>query len=179
MATTLLEASVVLFVLMLVIGSSDALYYHMLEHGLHVHKESRAEHLAHTVRAILFPPTMYFAFVATEPEAWVRLYLVGALVAADWATVIWDIFLENRSRQGFGGMRHHEYVVHVLATGAHTAAETLALAGLAVAASTPHVVTEISPIAVFVAAAAALMSTVVALGHVLLYVRPNVTARLF
>jgi hypothetical protein len=136
LSATFLSLSVALWVLTFSVGAADGLYYHLHKLRLHVRPESRTEHIAHSLRAVLVVPTLWVTFIASGPSPTTRLYCLGALVAADWAVAAWDVFLERRSRQRLGGLPHLEYFVHVAATATHSAAEAFAVAALVMEAGT-------------------------------------------
>jgi hypothetical protein len=118
----------------LAVGALDGLYFHLWKFRLHARRQSRSEHVMHTVRACLLGPILWLAFVAP------RLDLLVALVAIDTAVVIADVWLETASRRDLGGIPRAEYVVHVVANTLHTGAMTLAMATwwLSPAAEVPH-----------------------------------------
>lgn len=130
----LLSASAILWIVALAIGSTDGLYLHLWKYRLHARSQTRLEHIAHTGRALLLPAVLYVALLGTGIPLVTRIGWLITLAAADWAIGIWDALLERRSRQGLGGLPHHEYLVHLIATGVHSGAEALSIAGLAVAA---------------------------------------------
>ena len=129
----LLSASAVLWILALAIGSADGLYFHLWKYRLHAQSQTRLEHLAHTARAVLLPAVLYLALLGTGIPIATRIGWLVALSAVDWAIGIWDALLEKRSRETLGGLPHHEYLVHLIATGVHSGAEVLSIAGLFVA----------------------------------------------
>jgi hypothetical protein len=123
----------VLWVVTFAVGSADGLYYHLIKFRLHERSESRPEHLAHSFRALLLPPTIWVAFAATGLAPSARLGLLIALIALDWLVATWDVLLESKSRRGLGGLPHVEYFVHLAATASHSAAEAFAIASLVLA----------------------------------------------
>jgi hypothetical protein len=130
---TLLRISVVLWVATFAVGSVDGLYYHLIKLRLHERSESKTEHLAHSLRALLLPPTLWVAFAAAGMAPLARLGVLIALIAADWLVAMWDVILESKSRRGLGGLPHAEYFVHVSATATHSAAEAFVIASLVLA----------------------------------------------
>ena len=136
MASALLTISIVLWALTFAVGAVDGIYYHLFKLRLHARAESRREHLAHTARAVLLPVTLWVAFLAPLPSSPTsRLYVIGALVGADWLVAAWDVYLEKNSRRDRGGLPHLEYFVHVAVTALHSAAEAFVVAGWIAVAS--------------------------------------------
>src|SRR5262245_59106415 len=129
----MLTVSAILWTLTGAVGAIDGLYFHLYKFRLYKRPESRLEHLAHTVRDILVPPMIWFAFGDSSIAPSLRLEVLIALIAADWLAAAWDVLLEKKSRVELGGMPHFEYFIHVAATGLHSAAEALAIAAWALA----------------------------------------------
>ena len=129
----LLSASATLWALALGVGAIDGLYFHLWRFRLHVRSRSRTEHIAHTGRALLLPPTLLLAFfnVISTASGSERVSLLVAFIGVDWSFGIWDAFIETKSRQDLGGLPRSEYLVHLVATGLHSGAEVLAVAAWA------------------------------------------------
>ena len=173
MADTLLRISAVLWVVTFAVGAVDGLYYHLIKLRLHERAESRNEHVAHSFRALLLPPTLWVAFVATGLAPAGRLGLLLALIATDFGVAIWDVVLESKSRRALGGLPHVEYFVHVAATAAHSAAEAFVIAAVVLALhggvwSAPAVVVGLAWILI-------VGSTLVGAVHVVAFARPHVS----
>jgi len=97
----------------------DGLYLHIVRFELHRHKESKLEHVSHTLRAIIFPAMVYFLFVAQDN---VIFFYVGlALVAADIVVLGVDAYMEKDSRTFMGGLPRWEYILHLFVNGFHFA----------------------------------------------------------
>jgi len=170
-ADTLLRISVVLWVATFAVGAVDGLYYHLIKLRLHQRAGSRTEHVAHSLRALLLPLTLWAAFVATDLAPAARLGLLLALIAADLGVAVWDVILESKSRRALGGLPHVEYFVHVAATAAHSAAEAFVVAAVVLtlrggAGSAPAVVVGLAWILI-------VGSTLVGAVHVLALARPQ------
>jgi hypothetical protein len=114
-ATTLSIASFTLFA---IVAAFDSTHYHFRRFRLWAHRETRHEHVAHTIRAMLMAPTMAFLFA----EGRVATLAGAAFVALDFVAAGVDVAMERGSRQRFGGLPHGEYVAHLLATTLHVAA---------------------------------------------------------
>jgi hypothetical protein len=127
------SAAAILWTLALAIGSADGLYLHLWRYRLYARSQTRLEHLAHTGRALLLPPILYLALLGIGIPLTTRIGWLVGLSAADWTIGIWDALLEKRSREASGGLPHHEYLVHLIATGLHSGAEVLSVASLSVA----------------------------------------------
>ena len=96
----------------------DGLYLHLLRYRLYARPESRTEHILHTIRALLFPPLLYFLYLSPGPVG----FLVGiALVLADVLTLGADAYLEKDSRAFMGGLPRWEYILHLFVNGLHFA----------------------------------------------------------
>jgi hypothetical protein len=100
------------------LGMVDGVYLHLARYQLHLHPESRWEHLTHTLRALFFPGMLYWLFAGQgELSFWIGL----ALVLMDLVVTLVDTLLEKDSRSFMGGLPHWEYVLHVFANGLHFA----------------------------------------------------------
>lgn len=170
-ADTLLRISAVLWIVTFAVGAVDGLYYHLIKLRLHARADSRTEHVAHSLRAFLLPPTLWVAFVATGLAPAARLGLLLALIATDLAVAVWDVVLESKSRRALGGLPHVEYFVHVATTAAHSAAEAFAIAAVVLAlhggvSSAPAAVVGLAWILIVGA-------TFVGAVHVLAFARPQ------
>lgn len=98
----------------------DGVFLHLYKYRLYEHKESRFEHLTHTVRAILFAGILISLFINIENN---NLFIFGCiLIAADIFTLLIDAYLEKDSRQFMGGLPRWEYIIHLLVNGFHFAA---------------------------------------------------------
>lgn len=166
----LLSASAILWALALAIGSADGLYFHLWKYRLHARIETRSEHVAHTWRALLLPPVLWLALLGSGMPLGIRIGGLVALAAIDWTIGIWDALLERRSRQTLGGLPHHEYLVHLIATGVHSGAEVLSIASLSVALASGESASAFASTSLASAAGFVLVpsSVAVALVHVVL-----------
>jgi hypothetical protein len=81
---SLLGMSAALWVVTFAVGSADALYYHLIKLRLYERPESRMEHVAHGIRALLLPPTIWIAFAATSFSPSARLSTLIIFIATDW-----------------------------------------------------------------------------------------------
>lgn len=101
-----------------VLAMFDGVYLHLIRYKLYAHPESRAEHLSHTLRALLFPAILYFLYLGTSGAA----FAIGlALVLADIAVLGADAYMEKDSRAFMGGLPRWEYILHLMVNGFHFA----------------------------------------------------------
>jgi hypothetical protein len=122
MSHTVIVAAICLN-LAILLGSVDGVYFHLWKYRLFKWKESRFEHLLHTVRAFLFIPIAWLLF-GQNYGGW--LLWVGIMLAsADAIVELLDILIERRSRVKLGGLSPAEYAIHVNATGLRFAALAL------------------------------------------------------
>ncbi|MCH5684670.1 hypothetical protein LWM68_10590 [Niabella sp. W65] len=97
----------------------DGVFLHLYKYRLYEHKESKFEHLTHTIRAILFTGILISLFINIENNS---LFLFGTiLVIADIITMIIDAYAEKDSRTFMGGLPRWEYIIHLLVNGFHFA----------------------------------------------------------
>lgn len=102
-----------------VLAFYDGVFLHLYKYRLYSHKESKFEHLTHTVRAILFTGVLIVLFINLEDNS---LFFWGvALVVADIITLLIDAYVENDSRKFMGGLPRWEYIIHLLVNGFHFA----------------------------------------------------------
>lgn len=111
-STILLSAFVVLAII-------DGFYLHIFKYELFNKKESKIEHLTHTVRAVLFPLIVYFLFVLQNCQS--CFYWGVLFVVIDTIVLGIDAFLEKDSRTFMGGLPRWEYILHLFANGFHFA----------------------------------------------------------
>ena len=111
--------SIVLLIAYSLLALFDGVFLHLYKYRLYEHKESKFEHLTHTVRAILFTGILIALFINIEDNRW---FLLGtALVVADMITLIIDAYVEKDSRHFMGGLPRWEYIIHLLVNGFHFA----------------------------------------------------------
>lgn len=111
--------SIVLLIAYSFLALFDGVFLHLYKYRLYEHKESKFEHLTHTVRAILFTGILVSLFINIENNS---LFLFGAaLVVTDIITLIVDAYLEKDSRKFMGGLPRWEYILHLLVYGFHFA----------------------------------------------------------
>jgi hypothetical protein len=109
---------IVLLSLFAILGMYDGFYLHIYKYRLYDHKESRNEHLTHTVRGILFPIVLYCCYLTSSP-AW---FFAGlSILALDIIVTVMDAYLEKDSRTFMGGLPRWEYIIHLLVNGFHFA----------------------------------------------------------
>ena len=118
--------SIIFLILFALVAAIDGLYYHLWKYRLFARKESIFEHRLHTIRAFLFIPIVYLLFYGnfTGVLLWAGLLVVGI----DLIVELVDVFSENDSRAGLGGLTSAEYAAHVTATTFRIAALSFAIA---------------------------------------------------
>ena len=110
----------------------DGIYFHLMKYRLFAHRDSRYEHVLHTIHALFFPFLVVLLFLRELAGA--ALWATVALVAADFVVEMLDVVCERESRAALGGLSSPEYAVHVLAITSRVSAFTLALAARPAAA---------------------------------------------
>lgn len=98
----------------------DGFYLHIFRYQLHNQKESRSEHLTHTIRAILFPAIVYFLFL--KQNSAMSFYIGISLVFIDMIVLTIDAYIEKDSRAFMGGLPRWEYILHLFVNGFHFSA---------------------------------------------------------
>lgn len=110
---------IILLSLFALLGMYDGFYLHIWKYRLYDHKESRNEHLTHTVRGALFPVILYCCYLTSSP-AW---FFAGlAILGLDIIVTVMDAYMEKDSRTFMGGLPRWEYIIHLLVNGFHFAA---------------------------------------------------------
>lgn len=128
MNQTLMTASSWILLVFLLLSAFDGIYYHLWKFRLQERKDSKFEHITHTLRAALFVPTIILVY-------WIGLqsyilWVALAILAFDLVTEVLDVLNENESRATLGGLPSNEYLVHITLTTLRVAALTLAFAAL-------------------------------------------------
>lgn len=78
----------------------DGVFLHLYKYRLYQHKESRFEHLTHTIRALLFTGILISLFINIENN---NLFLFGCiLIVTDIITLLVDAYVEKDSRAFMG-----------------------------------------------------------------------------
>ncbi len=117
-------ASFCLFVFM-ILATYDGVYLHLWRFELFSRKESRFEHLTHTIRAILFPVILVLLFINTDKSS----FIIGIiLVIIDLIVLGLDAYSEENSRAFMGGLPKWEYILHLFANSLHFATFLLIIA---------------------------------------------------
>jgi hypothetical protein len=119
------DVSAALLVGFAILSFVDGVYLHLYKFRLHARATSRAEHLVHSARALLFVPTLLLVLSGTSSGA--LLWLGVAVVAADAAVTVADVVLERGSRGFQGGVPGYETALHVVLTAFHGGAIALSL----------------------------------------------------
>ena len=111
--------STILLLAFALLAIIDGLYLHIFKYQLFNYKESKFEHLTHTIRAILFPLIVYFLFVTQN--CLTCFYLGILLVVIDIVVLGIDAYVEKDSRSFMGGLPRWEYMLHLFVNGFHFA----------------------------------------------------------
>lgn len=111
--------SIILLLAYSLLALFDGVFLHLYKYRLYEYKESKFEHLTHTIRAILFSGILISLFINIENNS---LFLLGiSLVIADIIIMIVDAYVEKDSRAFMGGLPRWEYIIHLLVNGCHFA----------------------------------------------------------
>lgn len=106
-------------------GAVDGMYLHDLKYALHKHVDSFTEHIAHTLRVMAMIPLVLLLFALNTGG--MLLWLAVFVLILDILFQSWDISLERKSRERYGGLSTAEYQIHILSTLFYGAALALAL----------------------------------------------------
>jgi hypothetical protein len=109
---------IVLLSLFAILGMYDGFYLHIFKFELYAHQESRAEHIAHTIRGVLFPVILYLCYLTSTRAGF---YAGLVVLALDIVVTVVDAYMEKDSRSFMGGLPRWEYIVHLLVNGFHFA----------------------------------------------------------
>jgi hypothetical protein len=118
--------STILLLTFALLAIIDGFYLHIFKYQLFNHKESKFEHLTHTIRAILFPLIVYFLFITQN--CLTSFYLGILFVIIDIGVLGIDAFVEKDSRSFMGGLPRWEYILHLFVNGFHFASIAVFLA---------------------------------------------------
>lgn len=109
---------IILLSLFAALGVYDGFYLHIYKYRLYEHKESKGEHLTHTIRGIFFPLILYCCYLTSSPE-W---FFAGlTILVLDIIVTVMDAYMEKDSRSFMGGLPRWEYIIHLLVNGFHFA----------------------------------------------------------
>ncbi|MBW0177099.1 hypothetical protein [Sediminibacterium sp.] len=109
--------STILLLAFALLAIIDGFYLHIFKYQLFNNKESKFEHLVHTIRAILFPMIVYFLFISQN--CLTSFYLGVLFVITDIIVLGIDAFVEKDSRSFMGGLPRWEYILHLFVNGFH------------------------------------------------------------
>lgn len=126
MNSDLFIVSIILLALFSFLSFFDGVYYHLVKYKLQENKDSKKEHLTHTLRAILFIPIVLFIFYwkTTGWMLWIGLFFV----VCDFIVEAIDVFEERKSRIALGGLSSGEYFLHIVLTTLRVSSLSFALA---------------------------------------------------
>lgn len=125
MEQTIIITATISLLLFGIIGIIDGFYYHLWRFELYKHKETRVEHVTHTLRSVLFLAMIYLLFLNDFGG---NLLLLGVgLAVLDFIILLIDLITEGNSREKLGGLPHREYIVHVIANALHFSSVALIL----------------------------------------------------
>jgi hypothetical protein len=103
----------------------DGVYLHLVRYRLWARRESRREHLLHTLRAFLFIPVALFVLSGATGAA----FVIGMVaLAIDQLVELFDVIEENASRREIGGLPRGEYALHIVLVTLRASVVALALA---------------------------------------------------
>ncbi|MGE9746706.1 hypothetical protein [Bdellovibrio bacteriovorus] len=128
MNNTLMIASSWILLLFLGLSIFDGLYYHLWKFRLQERNDSKFEHITHTLRAILFIPTVILIY--WTGVSGMALWSAIVVLAFDLITEVVDVLEERASRATLGGLPSGEYLVHIMLTTLRVSALALAFAAL-------------------------------------------------
>jgi hypothetical protein len=111
--------SIILLIAYSLLALFDGVFLHLYKYRLYEQKESKFEHLTHTIRAILFTGILITLFINIENNQW--FFLGVLLVVADIVILFIDAYTEKDSRVFMGGLPRSEYMIHLLVNGFHFA----------------------------------------------------------
>jgi len=121
----ILELAAVFFLLHALLGSIDGAYFHLHKYKLHTHRDTFVEHITHTLRAWTMMLAAVLLFAVNS--AGVLLWGAVCVLVLDLLIETWDVWIEPKSRQRFGGLSSAEYLVHAHSIFLYAAAWALAL----------------------------------------------------
>lgn len=119
------QLATISFLLFVLLGAFDGIYFHMIKYRLFAHPPARFEHQLHTFRGILFIPITLIFFVWNSVG--LLLWLGLLLLFIDFIAEIIDIIVEKAARAQLGGISPVESVIHITATGFRMAALAIIL----------------------------------------------------
>lgn len=91
------------------------MYWHFFKLKLYQYKDTRREHVFHTLRNLCM---LVLAISLFNKDVSQSMLIIGSLaVIADVIILIVDLLIESSSRSRFGGLSKWEYVIHVMANG--------------------------------------------------------------
>lgn len=121
-----------ILILFLILSTFDGIYFHLWKFRLQERLDSKFEHITHTLRALLFIPTVIFIYYIGLSG--VLLWASIIILAVDLMVEILDVLNERKSRATLGGLPSSEYLVHIMLTTFRVTAFSLAFAALPIQA---------------------------------------------
>ncbi len=173
----LMLTSSIILMLFLTLSAFDGIYFHLWKFRLQEREDSKTEHIIHTIRAVLFIPTIIFIYWIGLKG--ILLWATVAVLAIDMITEVADVLNERASRMTLGGLPSSEYLLHIVLTTLRVAAISLALAALPLEAWNINAEVEIAlpDLAKFIALQALPGAVVVAALHLYLIFDPTLISR--
>lgn len=109
----------------MVLATYDGFYLHLWKYRLYASEESKFEHLAHTIRSILFP-CIVFCLLLNHGN---YLLFVSGIVFSilDFIVLVLDAKSEQDSRKFMGGLPKNEYILHLFSNAFHYGIVVLSL----------------------------------------------------
>ena len=120
------QIATISFILFVVLGAFDGIYFHMIKYKLYQHPPAQFEHQLHTFRGVMFLPITLIFFVWNS--AGILLWFGLLLLFVDFIAEIIDIMVEKNAREELGGISPIESVIHITATGFRMASLAIILA---------------------------------------------------
>lgn len=109
----------------MILATYDGFYLHIWKYELFKRKESKFEHLTHTIRAFIFPLILWLLFINNDM---LSLGIGVFFIVVDLIVLGLDAFSEGDSRKSIGGLPKWEYILHLFANSFHFSAVVLILA---------------------------------------------------
>ena len=128
MDITLMTISSWVLLVFIALSFFDGVYYHIWKFRLQERTDSQFEHITHTVRAVLFVPTLFLIYGMGVQGTLV--WGLFAVLTLDLIAEIFDVLNEKSSRSKIGGLPSTEYLAHIFLTSLRVTALALAFAAL-------------------------------------------------
>jgi hypothetical protein len=121
---TLIGVGAVIFLIHAMVASIDGVYFHLWKYKLHTYEDTITEHITHTLRAWTMAIASILLYAVNTGG--ILLWAAVAVLVVDLIIETWDVLIERKSRERFGGLSSAEYLVHAHSIFLYGAAWTLA-----------------------------------------------------